>query len=358
MKGRTHTQIEVAEKKEFGWRSRAGLALAVVSLASCATKTAGLHSPPYFAPTEIRQATNVVDAGDGDLEIANLRRVMMSRPDDVEARLRLADAYVARGFPDVALEHYRLASERFPDSEQAAVRLARTLRRAGQKEEALAGLREFIRAHPLRTSEPYEWMGILQDDLQNWSASQQAYETALIYSPENAELHNNLGYTLLMQARKDAAVVEFRSALRLKRDLVIARNNLGIALMDNPKEAILNWQAISGPAAAHNNMAALLIERGDYIAARKELETALGYDQQNAQAIYNLALVAQRDGKPAVVPVPGADKAAVKTAKQTSAWSRFFHPGRRSGNQSDSQSLSAGRTAEPAAVPAASGIGN
>ena len=118
----------------------AALGLAALSLVSCAGKTAAVHPAGFFSATPTRQATNAVDAGDGDMEIASLRRTMTSRPDDVEVRLRLAQAYAAHGFPDVALEHYRLAAERFPGSLAAAIRLARTLRKAGQKEEALAGL--------------------------------------------------------------------------------------------------------------------------------------------------------------------------------------------------------------------------
>src|SRR5262245_8012536 len=106
------------DMKRLGWRSGIGLTLAVWSLTSCASKNAAVHPAPFFSPTATRQTTNAVDAGDGDLEIANLRKAMMSRPDDVEARLRLADAYLARGFPDVSLEHYRLAAERFPSSEK------------------------------------------------------------------------------------------------------------------------------------------------------------------------------------------------------------------------------------------------
>jgi tetratricopeptide (TPR) repeat protein len=358
------------QNRVLGRHSMAGLTLAALGLTSCATKTPALHSTPFFSPTATRQTTNAVDAGDADLEIASLRRTMMSRPEDVDARLRLAHAYEARGFPDVALEHYRLAAERFPDSVNAAVRLARALRKADQKEEALSGLKAFIHAHPQNTAEPYEWLGILNDDLQNWKASQAAYETALIYSPAaspaTAELHNNLGYALLMQYQNNAAAAEFHAALRIKRDMVIARNNLGIALAGdstasytaNHKEAILNWQAVSGPAAAHTNMAALLIERGDYPEARKELGTALGFDQQYAQAIFNLALVSERDGKPAVIPPPTFVKVLTgKTVKQPNALMRFFHLGRPAAKPTESAPLSAGRTAAPA-VPIASGSGN
>jgi tetratricopeptide (TPR) repeat protein len=364
--------MQAKQNKGFGRTPLAGLVLSALTLTSCATKTATLHSTPYFSPTPTREATNAVDAGDGDLEIASLRKTMMARPDDVEVRLRLAQAYTARGFPDVALEHYRLAAERFPDAANAAVRLARALRLAGQKEEALAGLKGFVLAHPQHSAEPYEWLGILNDDLQNWQASQSAYETALLYSPPSspstAELQNNLGYALLMQHLNNAAAMEFRAALRIRHDMVIARNNLGIALAGTPKEAILNWQAVSGPAAAHNNMAALLIERGDYSEARKELVTALGYDQQNAQAVYNLALVSERDGKPAVIPpqAENAKTAAAKNPKQPGPLSRFFHPVKHTGKPVESQpptavqppGLTPGQTPERPAVPVAAGSGN
>jgi len=160
-----------------------------------------------------------------------------------------------------------------------------------------------------------------------------------------------------MQYLNDAAIAEFRSALRLRKDLTIARNNLGIALADTPKEAILHWQAISGPAAAHNNMAALLIERGQYQEARKELATALGYDQHNAQAIYNLALVSERDGKPAVISTRTPASTVVKT-RQGNYLTRLFHPGRHYGKTSDAEAQNATQTAGRATTPASSGSSN
>ncbi len=354
--------IEEVEKRRLVRLSRlapllASLGLATLSLASCASKTAAIHPTPFFAATPIRQTTNAVDAGDGDMEIANLRKVVTSRPDDVDARVRLAQAYAAHGFPDVALEHLRLASERFPDSLAVAMQLAQTLRRAEQKDEALAGLKAFLHRHPQNTAAPYEWLGILNDDLEDWKDSQLAYETALLYSAESAELHNNLGNALLMQHLNNAAANEFRAALRLQRDSAIARNNLGIALAENPKEAILNWQAASGPAVAHNNMAALLMERGDLKGARRELETALGYDRHYGPAIYNLALVSERDGKPAVIP---PQTAGTKTSGQTGFLAKLLHPWRHTASVKavDNASLPLGQTAERASVPTGSVEGN
>jgi tetratricopeptide (TPR) repeat protein len=350
--------------KRLVWCSATlSLSLASFGSISCASKAANQHSTPYFTATPHRETVNAVDAGDGDLEIAGLRRETLSHPADVDVRIRLAQAYAVRGLPDLAVEHYRLAADRFPDSLKAALALARMLHRTGEKDEALARLTAFLHAYPQPAAEPYEWQGILNDDVGNWEASQRAYETALLYSsptsPTAAELHNNLGYAMLMQYHYNSAAVEFRQALRIKHDFVLARNNLGIALATNPegdrKDAILNWQAVSGPAAAHNNMAALLIERGDYTAARKELETALGYDQQNAQAIFNLALVAEREGKPAVLPQQNTQ---VKAARQSNPVYRFFHSWFHSPAQEEIQPAGPVTTADRADGSAGSWSGN
>lgn len=359
MIGRTGTRMQETEDNRFARLFKLALIPAALGLAACAGKTAAVRPAAFFTSTPTRQATNAVDAGDGDLQIAALRSTVTKHPDDVDARLRLAQAYAVRGFADVALEHLRLAAERFPNSLPAALRLARVLRQAGQKQEALAGLKAFVHTHPQNSAEPYEWLGILNDDLQDWKASQLAYETGLLYSPSSAELHNNLGNTLLMQHLNHAAATEFRAALRLQPNMAIARNNLGIALAENPRDAILAWQTASDPATAHNNMAALLMERGDLPGARKELETALGYDRQNGPATFNLALVSERDGKPAVIP-----QAAAKAAKQPNPLAKFFHPGRHSAplKQVDNSPVPAGQAAGPsvarAVVPTGSGSGN
>lgn len=318
-----------------------------LALSSCATKTVGVNSagvkqPPFFKAT--RETKNAVDAGDEDLQIAALRRAVLSNPDDVDARLKLARAYAAHGFPDLALEHYRLAAERFPASLEVAISLAKALRHHGQSAEALAELKTFIHGHPQQSAEPYSWLGILNDDAKNWADAELAYSTAVTYAPADAVLHNNLGYAMLMQHRNMDAAHEFRTALRLKQDLVIARNNLGIALAGpggESKEAILNWQAVSGPAAAHNNMAVLLIEQGKYTEARKELETAFGYDRQNAQALYNLAVVASHDGKPAVLPQENQVTAGNRE-KHQSFWARLFHA-KQKAKPADTQTLASGQ---------------
>jgi len=70
-----------------------------------------------------------------------------------------------------------------------------------------------------------------------------------------------------------------RQALQLNPRSAVARDNLGLALanLDQPDQALAAWQAASSAATAHNNLAAVLIEKEKYPEARRQLEIALSY---------------------------------------------------------------------------------
>jgi tetratricopeptide (TPR) repeat protein len=71
-------------------------------------------------------------------------------------------------------------------------------------------------------------------------------------------------------------------------------------------EALEHWKAATAdPAAAHNNLAVALMEEGRYGEARQELDAALALKRNYLPAMRNLAILAERDGNPAVLPAGG-----------------------------------------------------
>jgi tetratricopeptide (TPR) repeat protein len=264
------------------------------------------HASIPAAPTVWdRQIKNAKDAGDGDYELRVLRDKTAAEPDNIPARVELAKAYRERGYPDVALEICRLAASRFPDSAEAQLALATALRDMNRRSEAGAGLEAFLKTHAQAGPEYYSWLGIMRDESGQWEAAEPAHRKALELRPQAAYLHNNLGYNLLMQKKYAEGSTEFREALKLDPHSLVARNNLGLALahQDAADAAIATWQAGSDAATAHNNMAAVLMEKGNYPAARKELETALSYNRDFQPAVKNLELVSRLDGQPVSLPV-------------------------------------------------------
>jgi Flp pilus assembly protein TadD len=293
--------------------------VAPLFLGSCAQHNqTALKTTPPPSPME-RQILNAVDAGDGDAELHMLRARVIDSPASVTARLELGKAYEQRGYPELALDHFRWAVERSPESADAHLVLARALDHTGHSAEAIAMLTVFLEANPQSSPTLYSWLGIMRDDAADWNGSEQAYRDAMARSAEDHDyLHNNLGYSLLKQGQNDTAAAEFRAALKLNPHSEIARDNLGIALANNPKEAILNLQSLNEPAVAHSNLAAILMEQGNYAEARKELQIALQYNQSNPAALKNLELLSSLDGKPVTVPA-----ATLSNANPTARWSRM-----------------------------------
>jgi Flp pilus assembly protein TadD len=292
-------------------------------ISSCAqhNQSAAVKTPSTPSVMD-RQIRNAVDAGDGDAELRMLRARVIDSPASLSARLELGQAYERRGYPELALDHYRWATEHSPESADAHLMLARALDHTDHSAEAIALLEGFLKTHPQTGPTLYSWLGIMRDDAGDWKGSEEAYREAMAKASEDHDyLHNNLGYSLLRQGQNEKAAAEFRSALKLNPRSEIARDNLGVALSANPKEAILNWQSLNEPATAHSNMAAVLIEQGKYAEARQELQIALQYNQSNPAALKNLELLSSLDGKPATIPTVTP---TTRWSRAKKAWQRWF----------------------------------
>lgn len=241
------------------------------------------------------QVKNAVLAGDGDLEIAALRRRLMNSPGDLAARRRLAVKFDAAGYPDLALEHLRIGREHAPHDIDLALDLVEKLtgqRLAAQAAQLLGELKEVPPAFTARAA-------ILEDRLDHLAAGETLHRKALKAEPENVQRMNNLAYNLIRQRKAVEAESILREVLRAKPSYELARNNLAMlyaSQLDKPEEALSHWKAISGPAAAHNNLAAIYIDAGKWVEAKAELEKALAMRFQFPEAIQNLKIVAARTG--------------------------------------------------------------
>ena len=83
-------------------------------------------------------------------------------------------------------------------------------------------------------------------------------------------------------------------------------------------------------------MAVALIESGKYAEARKEIDIALGYNQQHSAALKNLRLVSELDGKPAEINLPSHGES--RLARMRGAWKRLWASGANSQSTNDSGS--------------------
>ncbi|MBM3785371.1 MAG: tetratricopeptide repeat protein [Acidobacteria bacterium] len=280
--------------------------LGLLAMAGCTQQRRAQVSVPAtgLPPMMQRQVLNAVDAGDGNPRVRALRAEVAAKASELKPRLELAAEYERTGYPELELEHLRLAADRFADSELAIRHLARALVRAGRAAEAAGKLQTFVTKQPKAAASVYSWAGIAMDDSGDLPGGERMHRKAIEKASWRDDLHNNLGYNLLMQARKSEAAEAFRRALTLNPASGTARNNLGLALADQPNEALAQFRraAADDLGVAHNNMAAYLYDQGDKDGARKELELALQYRKDMPRILENLRKVAGADGRPIQMP--------------------------------------------------------
>lgn len=126
-----------------------------------------------------------------------------------------------------------------------------------------------------------------------------ALRSAIVYSPGQAEVHNNLGVFLFRAGDAEGALRHLRTALRLKPDYVNAYDSLGRILLETKdyRGAIDAFRELvrldPQDARAHNFLGAALFNTGQVAAAREQFETALRLKpdlpeaQANAAALRN-----------------------------------------------------------------------
>ncbi len=277
-------------------------------LSGCASKKHAVRAaapPPSkqsMQPVMRRQVLNAVDAGEGNPRVKALRERMAAEPKNVKLRIELSAEYGKSGYPEMELDHLRLAVERFPASQAALVALSRTLVRAKQPAEAERRLNEYMAKWAKPSVNVLSWAAIVRDEMGKWKDGEKFHRQALERGSGRDTLHNNLGYNLMMQGRKSEAAEEFRRALDLNPSSETARNNLGMAMGDQPAAAISQFRQSADLAVAHNNLATYLYEKGDMAGARKELEMALEYRKDLPQIMENLRRLSAADGIPIRLP--------------------------------------------------------
>ena len=289
-------------------KARLTVAAALLTTACTRVTQPGHTALPHTLPAIERQIRNAVDAGEGDSEVREFRRRLASNPDDVAARLAIAARYRHSGFPDLAIEHLRIAAARAPHLSELHIRLAEALNDAGAADDAIRVLNAFRERDPLPPAELVSLLAIYTDRQGRYTDAERHHRDALTLAPGRAALHNNLGYNLLLQGKPAEATAEFRHAIAIDPRSELARNNLGTAIATTPgadlNEAVLQWQSVSDPATAHNNLASVLLEQKRYAEARQHLEIALSYSRTHAAALGNLAILGELDGQPAAAALP------------------------------------------------------
>jgi tetratricopeptide (TPR) repeat protein len=127
-----------------------------------------------------------------------------------------------------------------------------------------------------------------------WKNDYSLWADAVHKSPENATAHGYLGYALYSRGRIDDAIVQYRTSLKLNRNLFYSHMNLGVAYQAKK----LYYRAVQQYLAAlklnpssinaHINLAQVVAKMGFRDKAIEQYQIALKLDPSSAKASHGL----------------------------------------------------------------------
>jgi Tfp pilus assembly protein PilF len=111
---------------------------------------------------------------------------------------------------------------------------------------------------------------------------------ALRIRPEDAQTHYNLGVALVEQGWVEAAIEHFDKALEIDPELVDARKNLVFVLDQAVQGYRRALQSTPQNAEMHNNLGVLLLRKGEIDEAIRHFAEAVRIDPNDRTAQENL----------------------------------------------------------------------
>ena len=146
--------------------------------------------------------------------------------------------------------------------------------------------------------DPYSFLraGMANEHTGNHELAERAYRRGLELAPNDAELHNALGWTMFQEGRSAEAVAEYERALAADPRNVKPHNNMALALVElgRLEEAASHYKAsleLEPKAEIYSDLGFTMARLGHPDQARADYQKALELDPNCASAHFNLAVM-------------------------------------------------------------------
>jgi tetratricopeptide (TPR) repeat protein len=214
-------------------------------------------------------------------------QALQLQPDFADARNNFGVALQAQGALNEAVEQYRLAITSNPALVDAYLNLGTALGKLGRFAEALACYRDALRVDPA-SAEAHFNTGNAHNAQGEHEAAVASFERALALRPDYAEAHINLGSAIGKRGDYAGAESHYRRAVAIApnpTNLVCLGGSLGAQGRLGEEETFYREALARDPhyADAHQNLAWLLLKRGDF--KRGWAEFALRWRKSDYEAL-------------------------------------------------------------------------
>jgi tetratricopeptide (TPR) repeat protein len=261
------------------------------------------------------------------------RKLYKAGSPDLKPLAALVDTYEAENMPDKALALMRAETERSPDSKGKEALLVATAEAAGKSDVALSELQKMAVKNPSSPDVQIR-IGELQRKNGHLSEALQAFERARQLGPDRKDVDGLIGNLQEQMGQKTEAIVSYRKAVAKSPEDPVVLNNLAFLLADtggdtnqalqmvttamhkapdlpelrdtlawvqikrhNPAEAVPILQALTtiypDNSTFRYHYAVALIDNGDRLSAKEQVETALSKKPQAELAGELRTLLAQ-----------------------------------------------------------------
>jgi tetratricopeptide (TPR) repeat protein len=238
-----------------------------------------------------------------------IRYFMAARTIRPETSHELAHVLENRGETDEAIAVFQDLSRLRPRNGSHLDCLGRALQSRGRSKEAAAALDAAIRIYREQVAQDPQdvlahcGLGIALDSKNEHQEAVLELRTAVRLRPDVSLIHSALGKALHWQGQLDEAITEYREVIRLDPRLADAHNSLGVALRQQGKlnEAIAQYrEAIRlqpDYADAHYNLGLALKDQGKVVEAIAAYREAIRLRPDYSVAHYNLGIALAGQGK-------------------------------------------------------------
>lgn len=167
-------------------------------------------------------------------------------PTSLDAAIGLANLYMrGRRFPDAATELRKVLAAH-PEQAAVHIQLGRVLAAEEKNDEAISELEAGAKLDPADPAVDRELADLYATAGKNDQA-EAAYQKLIASHPDDADLHERLGQTLLRDKKFSDAQQQFLVAIKLKPDMGTAYGDLAFAASEN-KDYVLTLKALDARA--------------------------------------------------------------------------------------------------------------
>jgi tetratricopeptide (TPR) repeat protein len=248
---------------------------------------------PRLAEELCRKGYSFSMNGEDQKAVEFFREAIEKDPDSTMAWNGLGYCLVGMNNPEDAIKAYQHAIQTNPKDETLYYTLGNYYIKLGRPQAAIDSYREVIRLNP--AYEPAHFrLGIIYTELGRLDEGKKAFEEVIKLNPEAAPAYFNIGIAYARLGRYQDAIAAQKEVLRIAPDFAPAHDNLGLvygklgrydAEITEYKEAI---RADPNYASAHYNLGLALFHRGEKAAALDEYRILKNLDPQAAEKLFNI----------------------------------------------------------------------